>query len=217
MSCQVKSCVFVRNKSIVKTFLTSNCRFWLKYESSNYNIAFSSEKVILSESGEYAQIKHCLQVKTVLNKICWWILMWEDNRGWTFSLEEELWIMGLYFGQRCLDSHSDGTHSQQRINWWASDAMLNFSKIYSHEETNPSTSWMTSGLVNPQQIFIFGSTIALKLKVNFTFQRSCTMPENTPNCNSALTVGSVAEKAISAKKWYYTLDLVLLPVMNFYG
>ncbi len=28
----------------------------------------------------------------------------------------------------CLDSHSDGTHSLQRIHWWASDVMLNFSK-----------------------------------------------------------------------------------------
>ncbi len=28
----------------------------------------------------------------------------------------------------CLDSHSDGTHSLQRIHWWATDVMLNFSK-----------------------------------------------------------------------------------------
>ncbi len=28
----------------------------------------------------------------------------------------------------CLDSHSDGTHSLQRIHWWASDVMLYFSK-----------------------------------------------------------------------------------------
>ncbi len=28
----------------------------------------------------------------------------------------------------CLDSHSDGTHSLQRIHWWASDAMIHFSK-----------------------------------------------------------------------------------------
>ncbi len=28
----------------------------------------------------------------------------------------------------CLDSHSDGTHSLQRIHWWASDVMLNYSK-----------------------------------------------------------------------------------------
>ncbi len=41
----------------------SNCCFWAKYESSIQNIAFSSEKVILSESGEkYTQIEHYLQV-----------------------------------------------------------------------------------------------------------------------------------------------------------
>ncbi len=28
----------------------------------------------------------------------------------------------------CLDSHSDGTHSLQRIHWWASDGVLHFSK-----------------------------------------------------------------------------------------
>ncbi len=44
-----------------------------------HNIAFSSEKVVSSESGEkYAQIKHRLQVKTVhtSSKQIWrWILM----------------------------------------------------------------------------------------------------------------------------------------------
>ncbi len=45
-------------------FLTSNRCFQQKYESSI--IAFSSEKVVLSESGEKcAQIEHHLQVKTV--------------------------------------------------------------------------------------------------------------------------------------------------------
>ncbi len=29
-----------------------------------------------------------------------------------------------------LDSHSDGTHSLQKIHWWASDVMLNFSKYF---------------------------------------------------------------------------------------
>ncbi len=28
----------------------------------------------------------------------------------------------------CLDYHSDGTHSLQRIHWWAGDVMLNLSK-----------------------------------------------------------------------------------------
>ncbi len=64
-----------------------------------YNIASSSKKVISSE-----QIKHCLQVKRVQNsskQICWWILMGENNRGWTFSLEEALlWIMDSYFHQK---------------------------------------------------------------------------------------------------------------------
>ncbi len=30
----------------------------------------------------------------------------------------------------CLDSHSDGTHSLQRIHCWASDVMLNLSKSF---------------------------------------------------------------------------------------
>ncbi len=67
MSCEVKSCMFVTNISIHNI------------KSSNYNIAFSSEEVILSDLGEkYAQIKHRLQVKTVQNcskQKCWWILM----------------------------------------------------------------------------------------------------------------------------------------------
>ncbi len=35
--------------------------------------------------------------------------------------------------------HSDGTHSLQRIHWWISEVLLNFSK-----ETNLSTFWMVS-------------------------------------------------------------------------
>ncbi len=42
---EVKSCLFVRNKSI-KIFLTSNHYFQLKYESSIHNIAFSSHLII---------------------------------------------------------------------------------------------------------------------------------------------------------------------------
>ncbi len=46
-----------------------------------------------------------------------------------------LWFYSiLKYGSRatwiifCLNSHSDGTHSLQRIHWWASDVMLHFSK-----------------------------------------------------------------------------------------
>ncbi len=58
----MQSCVFVIGKSIINMFLTSNHCF--KYESSIHNIAFSSEKVIWSESGEkYAQINKWEQSK----------------------------------------------------------------------------------------------------------------------------------------------------------
>jgi len=61
---EVKSCLFARNK-FIKTFVTLNHCFHLKYYSV-HNIDFSSEKVVSSESEEkYAQIKHSLQVKTV--------------------------------------------------------------------------------------------------------------------------------------------------------
>ncbi len=43
-------------------------------------------------------------MKTVWNsskQTCWCILMWKDNRGWTFSLEEALlWITDLYLSRR---------------------------------------------------------------------------------------------------------------------
>ncbi len=42
-----KSCVFVRNKSIIKMFLTSNHCFWAKYEFIIHNKASSSENVLL--------------------------------------------------------------------------------------------------------------------------------------------------------------------------
>ncbi len=44
-----------------------------------------------------------------------------------------VWIIVMFL----LDSHYDGTHSLQRIHFWASDAMLHFSK--SDDETNAST------------------------------------------------------------------------------
>ncbi len=49
----------------------------------------------------------------------------------------------------CLDSHSDGIHSLQRIHWWASDVMLHFSKSFlMKKQTN------LHHYVHPQQIFI---------------------------------------------------------------
>ncbi len=36
----------------------------------------------------------------------------------------------------CLDFYSDGTHSLLRLNWWATDIMLHFTKSVEDEETN---------------------------------------------------------------------------------
>ncbi len=67
-------------------------------------LIFPVKKVISYESGDkYAQTKHSFRVKTVQSsskQICWSFLMWEENRGWTFSLEDELMIMDYYFGQK---------------------------------------------------------------------------------------------------------------------
>ncbi len=51
----------------------------------------------------------------------------------------------------CLDSHSDGTHSLQRIHWWASDITLNFSK---------------SVLINNKIIYIFEGLRVSKCSAN---------------------------------------------------
>ncbi len=118
-----KTCMFVRNKSIIKTFLTW---FWLKYESIIHNIAFSvGKKVFWSESGEKsAQIKQRLQDKTVQNsskQICCWIwcerqqemdlftggrVIMDFSRKWQFEIKN-IFMMDLFH----LLSSPD-------VNWW---------------------------------------------------------------------------------------------------
>ncbi len=45
----------------------------------------------------------------------------------------------------CLDSHSDGTHSLQRIHWWARDTT--FLQICSDEETIYKLIYILDGLM----------------------------------------------------------------------
>ncbi len=70
MSWEDKSCRFVRNKSIIKMFLTSNHCFQLKYKSIIHNIAFPSEKV-------WIRREICTDQAPFVS----------DNRRWTFSTE----------------------------------------------------------------------------------------------------------------------------------
>ncbi len=92
--------VRMRVQTADKNMVPVNHCFQRKYESSIYNIAFSSENIISAESGEkYALIKHRLQAKTVLNNVS---MDFDVRRQQaTFSLEETLlWIMNKYFPQK---------------------------------------------------------------------------------------------------------------------
>ncbi len=52
----------------------------------------------------------------------------------------------------CLDSHSDGTHSLQRIHWWASDIMLHFFKSVLMKSN--IMSWLAWELIHLQQVWV---------------------------------------------------------------
>ncbi len=83
-SYEVKSCMFIRNKSIIKTFLLQTIS--LKYESPVYNITFSSGKVVSSELRENTQKPS----KTVLNK---YVVFWFER----ITLDKTLlWTMDSY-------------------------------------------------------------------------------------------------------------------------
>ncbi len=127
-----KSCFFARNKSI-KAFLTSNYCFWLKCKPYIHNISLSGEKLISSELREkYAHIiyKWKQLIENSSKQICEWILMWEDNRRFTLSLEEALlWFMDWYFSRKqyfevknvlMMDLFLTNTHLSisQGNTWW---------------------------------------------------------------------------------------------------
>ncbi len=110
---KVKSCIFRSNKSIIKDiFLTLNHCFRLKVESSIDNTV----KNCLLWSGEkYAYADQAL---------------FTSKNTQLFTSEDIMYWISCDVFISCLDSHSDGTHSLQRIHWWASDVMLHFSKSF---------------------------------------------------------------------------------------
>ncbi len=74
------------------------------------------------------------------------LLSSQDVNWWTGVV----WIIVMFLS--AVWTHSDGTHSLQRIHWWASDTFL---QICSDEETNSSLSWVTLGWTHFQVFFIF--------------------------------------------------------------
>ncbi len=85
-------------------------------------VTFSQEEALLWIL--YFSRKQRFEEKNIL------IMDFFSSQTWSFWLHKMLIVglewCGLFIS--CLDSHSDGTHSLQRIHWWASDEMLHFSK-----------------------------------------------------------------------------------------
>ncbi len=108
-----------------------NCKRYMicaYFAPDSDNMTFSLEKALLWIEDSYFSRK--FEVESVLMMD----LFLTNN---SFSLHKMLTdgheFCGLFVDYcdvfiSCLDSHSDGTHSLQRICWWASDVMLNFSK-----------------------------------------------------------------------------------------
>ncbi len=78
----------------------------------------------------------------------WWICFLQT---YSFSVYIVMWITVDYFDAfiSCLNSHSDGTHSLQRIHWWESNVMLHFSKsVPMKKQTHLHLGW-------PEEEYIF--------------------------------------------------------------
>ncbi len=104
--------------------------------------------------------KQWFKVKNVL-MMDLFLLSSQDVNWWTGVV----WITCGYCDVfiNCLDSHSDGTHSLQRIYCWDTDAMLHFSKS-DEEQTHLHLGWPQGG-VHFQRIFIFVQTIPLTWQI----------------------------------------------------
>ncbi len=112
--------------------------FWCERLNRGRGWTFSLEELLLWIMDSYFDQKWWFKVKN-LSMMILFITIFSLHK--TFIYES----CGLLVDDRdvfisCLDSHSDGTHSLQRmLTKWCNDKFL---QIYSDEETNSSTSWM---------------------------------------------------------------------------
>ncbi len=102
---KAKSCMFIRNKSIIKT---SNYCFWLKYKGLYLLLSpVTKLKEICTDQARFT-------LQNSFKQICWWILMGEDNRKLTLSLQEVLLLIILArtdsLKWKCLDGFVSYIH-----------------------------------------------------------------------------------------------------------
>ncbi len=107
----------------------------------------------------------------------------------------------------CLDSHSDGTHSLQRIHWWVSDVMLHFSKsVLMKKQTHLHLRW-------PEGEYISAN---LHFWVNYSFKTKTERKKYSTSQHSAFVCLRNSYLALRAQRscfwtsgwgWCWTLFL----------
>ncbi len=109
--------------------------FWCTRTTGDRHL---EEALLLRNMYLYFGQKQWFKVQT----LWWWICFLQTHRFVLHKmLTDGLEWCGLlvdYCGVfiSCLDYQSDGTHSLQRIHWWASDVMLNFSQSVAMKKKN---------------------------------------------------------------------------------
>ncbi len=111
----------------------------------------------------------CFFIKTYMEKLSITSLAHQESLQWMGAVRTRVkshyinwwaWVTWKICGRliNCFDSHSDGTHSLQGIDWWANCVM--FLQICSYEETNASTYWMAwLNLIKCHNFFIQFSNV----------------------------------------------------------
>jgi len=124
---------------------------WIRREICTDQTSFTSKSCSIQICWEGFEVRGRQGTDVSLEEALLWIVDAYFGQKWQFNLKNVpimdlfLIIMQLFTSQdvnwwtgvvwmdycdviiSCLDSHSDGTHSLQRIHSWASDIMLHFS------------------------------------------------------------------------------------------
>ncbi len=100
---------------------------WRKYYGLWTRIWARSNLKLKCLNYGFVSCKHSLSLHMMLTDVLEWFGLFVDYCDYFIS---------------CIDSHSDGTHSLQRIHWWASDGMLHLSKyILMKKQTHLHLGW----------------------------------------------------------------------------
>ncbi len=104
---------------------------WIMMREDNRGRAFSLEEALLKH---YNGLWTCILSRSdgLKSKMPGWNCFLRTCSFWFHNtlIDGLEWCGLLWCFISCLDSHSDGTHSLQKIHWWTSDVKLHFSKSW---------------------------------------------------------------------------------------